>query len=392
VTATRCGRVAQALTTVALLAAAAAGCAKDRRTLLFLNLESAPADTRAVDVQMTLAGRHAAVTLREPDGSAIAFPTGDVIDIGSGSGLLEVVASARDNAGQEQARAAGSVAIVAGESSALALALARGSDGTGPDLATPAADLAGADLAGADLAEPDVADLAATGATAPGPPLNVKAVAGALSATIAWTAPVSDGGSAIVAYVVTSTPDNVQAIAFPPALTTTMNGLRAAVTYTFTVRARNGVGDGPASTASNGITTPDNLAKTATASASSTYPAETYSVTRVKDGKLTATVGGAYSWTNVENALPAWLELDFGTTRALTLAQLYTSAGYPIRDYQVQVWNGASWVVAATVTGNSSLVRAHDLTGFSGSRLRIYGTSGPSWQPQYVRINELEVY
>ena len=47
----------------------------------------------------------------------------------------------------------------------------------------------------------------------PGAPSAVKAVAGNASATVSWTAPSSNGGSAISSYAVTSLPGNIKATA-----------------------------------------------------------------------------------------------------------------------------------------------------------------------------------
>jgi hypothetical protein len=93
----------------------------------------------------------------------------------------------------------------------------------------------------------------------PGAPTAVAATAGNGSAQVSWTAPVSDGGSAITSYTVTpfvgataQTP--VTVTGSPPATSTTVNGLTNGTAYTFTVKATNGVGAGPASTASNSVT------------------------------------------------------------------------------------------------------------------------------------------
>jgi serine protease AprX len=93
-------------------------------------------------------------------------------------------------------------------------------------------------------------------ATAPGAPRNVVAVAGNARATVSWAAPDSDGGSPITNYVVTpylgtsaqaptTVGDSTEAV---------IRGLENGSTYTFTVRARNAVGDGPESAASNAVT------------------------------------------------------------------------------------------------------------------------------------------
>jgi Domain of unknown function (DUF4082)/Fibronectin type III domain/Bacterial Ig domain len=96
-----------------------------------------------------------------------------------------------------------------------------------------------------------------TAPTAPGAPTGVTATAGNGSATVSWTAPGSNGGSAITSYTVTpfigstaQAPVTVNA----PATSTTVNGLTNGTSYTFTVSATNAVGTGPASAASNAVT------------------------------------------------------------------------------------------------------------------------------------------
>ena len=83
-------------------------------------------------------------------------------------------------------------------------------------------------------------------ATAPDAPASVVAVAGGASATVSFTAPASDGGSAITRYNVTgggtdSTPGN--------GLVHTIINLTNGVPYTFAVTATNPIGTGPAATA-----------------------------------------------------------------------------------------------------------------------------------------------
>jgi alpha-tubulin suppressor-like RCC1 family protein len=94
---------------------------------------------------------------------------------------------------------------------------------------------------------------AATPVTAPGVPTAVSATAGNGQATVVWTAPVSDGGSEISSYTVTSSPHN-KTCTTTGALTCTVAGLTNATAYTFTVTATNAAGDSPASTASGAVT------------------------------------------------------------------------------------------------------------------------------------------
>jgi FtsP/CotA-like multicopper oxidase with cupredoxin domain len=95
-----------------------------------------------------------------------------------------------------------------------------------------------------------VAVPASLGLTPPGPPLGVTAVAGSASATVSWTAPASDGGSAITGYSVSSSPSG-GSCPLTATLGCTVTGLTNGTPYTFQVIATNGSGFGPASAASN---------------------------------------------------------------------------------------------------------------------------------------------
>ena len=93
----------------------------------------------------------------------------------------------------------------------------------------------------------------ATPATVPGAPTNVTAAVGppvaSAAAAVSWTAPASNGGSAITKYTVTSTPGTKTCTATAPATTCTVTGLTNGTSYTFTVTATNASGTGAASAA-----------------------------------------------------------------------------------------------------------------------------------------------
>lgn len=94
-----------------------------------------------------------------------------------------------------------------------------------------------------------------TAITVPGAPTSVTATAGAAGsgqATISFTAPASNGGSAITQYRVTSSPGNITATGASTSIT--ISGLTLGSSYTFTVEAQNAAGYGAASSASNSIT------------------------------------------------------------------------------------------------------------------------------------------
>jgi peptidoglycan/xylan/chitin deacetylase (PgdA/CDA1 family) len=102
-----------------------------------------------------------------------------------------------------------------------------------------------------------VAAPAGGSASAPGAPTGVSGTPGNGSVALTWTAPASDGGSAITGYRVTP---YIGGTAQTPVLTGstgtsfTVNGLTNGTAYTFTVAAINAVGTGLDSAASAPVT------------------------------------------------------------------------------------------------------------------------------------------
>ena len=134
-----------------------------------------------------------------------------------------------------------------------------------------------------------------------------------------------------------------------------------------------------------------NFALGAGVTASSIYPG--YAPERVVDGGTNTQVGGDFSWANAENSgLPQWIELDLGAPRAIGRIDLYTTCGYELRDYRIQVWAGNDWADLAVVAGNTVAYRVHDIAPTHGRRLRVLCEHGPDRQPEYVRVNEIEIY
>ena len=143
---------------------------------------------------------------------------------------------------------------------------------------------------------------------------------------------------------------------------------------------------------------PQNLAPEALAVASSTFCSapgteHCYDPSRANDGDNSIALGGFTSWANdYGTAMPQWLELQWGRVITISRVDLYTSSGYPIKDYDIEYWNGTGWVKAASIRNNTVLARSDAIAPVQTFRLRILALSGPTHQPGYTRINELEVY
>lgn len=143
----------------------------------------------------------------------------------------------------------------------------------------------------------------------------------------------------------------------------------------------------------------ENLAYMAPTFATSTYCAgaglHCYSASRINDGSTNTTVGGFQSWTNADVNPPGWgtfVGMNFPGSTTFNRVRIYTSDGYPIRDYQIEYNNGSGWSPIVTVYGNTYTQRTHNFASTAGFGVRVIGMSGPNNQPQYVRVNELQVF
>lgn len=96
-------------------------------------------------------------------------------------------------------------------------------------------------------------ETAAAAATAPDPPTGVSTLARDRAVTVSWTAPATNGGSAITSYTVTSNPGSRTATA-TAGTSAEVFGLTDGTAYTFTVTATNAAGTSVASAASAAVT------------------------------------------------------------------------------------------------------------------------------------------
>jgi hypothetical protein len=133
--------------------------------------------------------------------------------------------------------------------------------------------------------------------TIPGAPTAVSAQPGNAQAIVSWTAPATNGGSAITRYTVTASPGG-QSATTTGATTNTVTGLVNGTAYSFTVTAANAVGTSSGSAPSPTIT-PIKFGFTAMT------PAHTVLDTRIGLGAPTAKLSAGHTLTLTVPGLPA---------------------------------------------------------------------------------------
>ncbi|MBK5275675.1 MAG: fibronectin type III domain-containing protein [Desulfuromonadales bacterium] len=191
----------------------------------------------------------------------------------------------------------------------------------------------------------------------PGAPTIGTATVGDTQATVTFTTPDSNGGSAITNYSVTSNPGNFTATGTGSPLTVT--GLTNGTAYTFTVTATNAVGTGLQSISSNSVT-----------------PIGTQSITFPS---LTAKSYGVG-------------DFDPGATASSGLAVTYTSSNPAVATMlagKIHVVGVGSTTITASQAGNTSFTAATDvtqsltvnpatLTVTASYKSKTYGASNPA--------------
>jgi hypothetical protein len=149
---------------------------------------------------------------------------------------------------------------------------------------------------------------------------------------------------------------------------------------------------------------PKNVAPFASVSASTTFCQfvggilNCYDVDKINDGDRDTRVGSNYSWANdfVQGSigLPQHVNLKFGFPQLIYRIDIYTSAEWEIQDYTIR-YRGPNqvWTTLVTVTGNTSVHREHDVgIIWDVYEIEIICQRGPSRQPQYARLNEVEIF
>jgi hypothetical protein len=153
-----------------------------------------------------------------------------------------------------------------------------------------------------------------------------------------------------------------------------------------------------------GRPSPVNQARFAATSASSTFTPgcspglHCYFPSRVNDGDRSTALGGNTSWANDNGQpMPQWVQLHWPGAITFSRVNLYLTAGYEASSFRIEYRASASsaWQVLVAVTGNGAATLGPYNAPFGSATaqdIRVLGLSGPSIQPGYIRVNEIEVY
>jgi len=187
--------------------------------------------------------------------------------------------------------------------------------------------------------------------TVPGIPTNVSATAGKAQATVSFSAPASNGGSAITSYTATSSAGQTATGTASPI---TVTGLTNGTAYTFNVTATNSAGTGPPSAASNSVT--PSTSPVRAVSFSSISPASPRTVgTSVTF--ISSASGGSRSYQYQFLVKRAVVRGTWTTARVYSLSPSFTwsTSGLSKGTYYIQVQarnigSTASYEAAKTIT------------------------------------------
>ena len=177
--------------------------------------------------------------------------------------------------------------------------------------------------------------------TVPGAPTSPVATAGSAQASVAFVAPVSNGGSAITSYTVTSSPGSFTATGASSPLIVT--GLTNGTAYTFTVVATNVAGNSVASTASAAVTPTLFLCGTSTVTFTYNGSSVTYGTVSSAGGKC-------------------WLDRNLGATQVATSSTDAASYGDLFQwgraadGHQIRTSGTTTTLSSSNVPGNANFI------------------------------------
>jgi len=220
----------------------------------------------------------------------------------------------------------------------------------------------------------------------PGAPQNVAATAGVNAAKVFWDAPKDEGESEIESYIVTAEPGGQSTTIDGDATSATVEHLTAGTAYTFSVTAKNAIGEGEAGQSPAVVPTSSQLEDPQTATSdsaggtASTEPvtSDGTTISADADGEGTIEVG-TYSKDPVAELGDATSFFDVATTSQSS----FTSASFKIcgvgASSSIKWWNPANetWQPVSnqtTPSGTPLCVTVTVNTTTSPSLAELYGT------------------
>ncbi len=273
--------------------------------------------------------------------------------------------------------------VLPGKNGYLCGVLARQTGGVGSDAAYFAA-------------APSLSRLLLVAVGVPSAPTAVTASAGNAQATVAWTAPASDGGSTVTAYTVVAVADATKTCTVttgsPLPTTCTVAGLANGTAYTFTVKATNASGDSVASTASTAVTptAPVVVAPPADDPGPGTLPIDTPGVIiTITDPSRPIVIapggGGATIVLPGTGTTPVTLQITVN-------GQPLTVQAMPGSQLQVAQVNGQSVLVLVVLQGWASMTSsaAGQPMALAGTVLLSSGSAGTRIEAQPLTVAVLQ--
>ena len=240
-------------------------------------------------------------------------------------------------------------------------------------------------------------------AAAPGAPTGATAQAGNASATVSWQAPASNGGAAITDYTVTSTPGTITKTVNGSTLSAVVTGLTNGTSYTFTVRATNADGSGPASSPTAPVTpaAPPSAPRSPTAVPGNSQVTVSWQAPTSTGGaaitsyRVTAAPGGASATVDGSTLSVTVTGLTNGTSYTFTVAASNAAGASPASSPTAPVTpTGAPTAptgVTATPGDTTALVKWSPPANNGGSAITSYTvTSSPGGRTATVNGSTLQ--
>ncbi|GAA1342038.1 galactose-binding domain-containing protein [Saccharothrix algeriensis] len=140
----------------------------------------------------------------------------------------------------------------------------------------------------------------------------------------------------------------------------------------------------------------ENFALSGKATASSTFTG--YSAAKVNDGDTSTLLGGEHSWANdidrSPTTNPEWVFVRWPHQRPVSRVVVHTTDGYELRDFDVQVLHEDEgwWDTVRTYNYNTSDELTVRFPPRRTKGVKILAKVGPSHQPTYTRVNEIQVF